>query len=139
MAERNDPDGLRLPIKIDTTSNGEFEPIPLSKANEAGNQLALEQSTKNARRTGVDRRSFLISSCGAASTLLAFNEVNAQAGATGGNFEVSAESALDPAAAMEELDGKEFIFDVQGHFVDPNGKWIRENPDAGQWLFFAPK
>ena len=139
MAKRNDPDGLRLPIKIDTTSNGEFVPIPLSKANEAANQLALEQSTKNARRTGVDRRSFLISSCGAASTLLAFNEVNAQAGATGGNFEVSEESALDPAAAMEELDGKEFIFDVQGHFVDPNGKWIRENPGAGRGFTFAPK
>lgn len=139
MAKRNDPDGLRLPIKIDTTSNGEFEPIPLSKANEAANRLALEQSTRNARRTNLDRRSFLISSCGAASTLLAFNEVNAQAGKTGGNFSVSAEAALDPAAAMEELEGKEFIFDVQGHFVDPNGKWIRENPGAGQGFFFAPK
>ena len=139
MPERNDPDGLRLPIKIDTTSNGEFEPIPLTAANRAANRLALEKSTQNARRTGLDRRSFLISSCGAASTLLAFNEVNAQAGRTGGDFSVSAEAALDPAAAMAELEGKEFIFDVQGHFVDPNGKWIRENPDSGQGFFFAPK
>ena len=28
-----DPDGRRLPIKLDTTSNGEFEPVPLSPAN----------------------------------------------------------------------------------------------------------
>ena len=28
MRDDHDPDGLRLPIKIDTTSNGEFLPIP---------------------------------------------------------------------------------------------------------------
>ena len=38
----DDPDGLRLPIKIDTTSNGEFVPVPLSRANRQGNRLALE-------------------------------------------------------------------------------------------------
>ena len=26
-----DKDGVRLPIKIDSTSNGEYEPIPISK------------------------------------------------------------------------------------------------------------
>ena len=26
---RNDPKGLRLPVKLDSTSNGEFAPIPL--------------------------------------------------------------------------------------------------------------
>lgn len=25
----HDPDGLRLPIKLDSTSNGEYAPIPL--------------------------------------------------------------------------------------------------------------
>ena len=139
MHKRNDPDGLRLPIKIDATSNGEFQPIPLSRTNRVANRLALENSTSNARRTGIDRRSFLISSCGAASTLLAFNDVNAQAGKTGGSFAVSAEAALDPAIAMDELDGREFIFDVQGHFVDPKGKWIRGSPESGDVFFFAPK
>ena len=28
-----DKDGVRLPIKIDSTSNGEYEPIPISKRN----------------------------------------------------------------------------------------------------------
>ena len=137
MAKRQDPDGLRLPIKIDSTSNGEFAPIPLSIANLEANQLALENATLNAKRTGLDRRSFLISSCGAASTLLAFNEVNALTGATGGSYSVDAEAALDPAAAMAALDGNEFIFDVQGHFVDPNGKWIKENPARGRSFGFA--
>ncbi len=26
-----DPEGLRLPVKLDATSNGEFAPIPLSR------------------------------------------------------------------------------------------------------------
>ena len=69
--------------------------------------------------------------------MLAFNEVNAQTGATGGSFALSAEAALDPAAAMEELDGNEFIFDVQGHFVDPNGKWITEDPSQGRFFSFV--
>jgi hypothetical protein len=33
MTTRIDPDGTRLPIKLDTTSNGEFVPVPLSPAN----------------------------------------------------------------------------------------------------------
>ena len=69
--------------------------------------------------------------------MLAFNEVNAQAGASGGSFEVDAEAALDPAAAMEALEGREFIFDVQGHFVDPNGKWIQEDPSKGSFFSFV--
>ena len=36
----SDPEGLRLPIKIDPTSNGEFVPIPLSRANRLGNRPA---------------------------------------------------------------------------------------------------
>src|SRR4026207_2237235 len=30
-----DPEGLRLPIKLDTTSNGEFAPVPLEPYHEA--------------------------------------------------------------------------------------------------------
>ncbi len=139
MKQRHDPDGLRLPIKIDSTSNGEFQPIAISKANREANKLALENASRNARRTGFDRRSFLISSCGAASTLLAFNQVNAQAGMTGGNFDLDAEAALDPDVATDFVEGEEFIFDVQGHFVNPDGRWIKENPASGGGFFFADK
>ena len=63
---RTDPDGTRLPVKLDPTSNGEFEPIPLSPANRAANYLAHEQATHNAKRVGLSRRDFLVSSCGEA-------------------------------------------------------------------------
>ena len=61
-----DPDGRRLPIKLDTTSNGEFEPVPLSAANHAANRRAHESASQNAKRLGMSRRDFLVSACGAA-------------------------------------------------------------------------
>lgn len=139
MRGRHDPDGTRLPIKLDSTSNGEFSPIPLSQRNLIANRTAHEHATRNARRLGVSRRRFMISTCGAASTLLAFNEVNAAAGKAGGSFELAADAAVDPETAAAQLEGKEFIFDVQGHFVDPNGKWIRDDPARGEGFSFAEK
>ena len=116
---RVDPEGRRLPIKLDPTSNGEFTPVPLSRANQHANALAQEAASVNARRLGMGRRDFLLSSCGAASTLLAFNAANAAAGRTGGFFDLPAVAATEPAAAAATLETGEFIFDVQGHYVDP--------------------
>ncbi|MBM3396200.1 MAG: hypothetical protein FJY37_16570 [Betaproteobacteria bacterium] len=84
MTSETDPQGSRLPIKLDSTSNGEFVPIPLDATQVRANQWAHSQASDNAKRRGLDRRGFLLSSCGVASTLLAFNSVNAQAGRTGG-------------------------------------------------------
>jgi hypothetical protein len=45
-----------------------------------------------------------------------------RAGRTGGYFELPAEAALEPLAARSVADQGEFIFDVQGHFIDmPKG------------------
>lgn len=115
-----DRDDTRLPIKLDSTSNGEFVPVPLSKSERDMNRLALEQADAAARRTGRKRRDFLRSSCGAAATLLAFNQAQAFLGNTGGAFAVPAEAAFDADAAAEALEGREFIFDVQGHYLPPN-------------------
>ena len=126
-----DSEGTRLPIKIDTTSNGEFAPVPLSKRNLLGNRLAHEFASANSKRLGLSRRSFLVSACGAASTLLAFNQANA---ASGGYFDIPREAALDPQLAQAALGKREFIFDVQGHFVDPSGAWVKQaSPDAFKW------
>ncbi|MCW5622478.1 MAG: hypothetical protein KIS79_15325, partial [Burkholderiales bacterium] len=134
MKHRIDPDGRRLPIKLDTTSNGEFVPVPLSATNRMANHLAQEAATRNARRLGLGRRDFLLSACGAASTLLAFNAANAAAGKTGGFFDLHANAALEPQLAQAALDKGEFIFDVQGHFVDPNRLWLQTAPaDAFKW------
>jgi uncharacterized protein len=134
-----DPDGLRLPIKIDTTSNGEFQPIPLSKTNRTANHAALQSATENARRIGRSRRRFLISSCGAATTLLAMNQANAAAGKVGGFFAVPAEAAFEEPLAQATLGGDEFIFDVQGHYVDPNGQWLEQIPDFARPFAGMPK
>jgi predicted TIM-barrel fold metal-dependent hydrolase len=131
---RIDPDGTRLPIKLDPTSNGEFVPVPLSPANRAANRLAHEAATQNAKRLGLGRREFLVSACGAASTLLAFNAANAAAGKRGGFFDLEPEAALESPVALAKLEDKQFIFDVQGHFVDPTGAWVRSaSPDAFKW------
>ena len=124
----HDPDGTRLPVKLDTTTNGEFAPIPLKAIHERANALALEQAGRNAKRLGLDRRSFLVSACGAASTLLAFNEAYAAKGPRGGFYELPGEAALDLHAARSAVDGGEFVFDVQGHFVNPTGAWLTRLP-----------
>src|SRR5688572_21426366 len=112
-----DPDGKRLPIKLDSTSNGEFEPMPLSDVHHHANALAHEAAAENARRLGMPRRDFLVSAMGAASTLLAFNSAFAAVGRTGGSYQIEREAALNADLALERLGQREFIFDVQGHFV----------------------
>ncbi len=120
MASRHDPDGTRLPIKIDSTSNGEFCPIPLTSDEIKTNQLALDQAAQQARRLNLPRRQFMVSLCGAATTLLALNNAYARRGLTGGFYALNADAAADPDAALESLGKREFIFDVQGHYVPPS-------------------
>jgi predicted TIM-barrel fold metal-dependent hydrolase len=131
MARRVDPEGKRLPIKLDSTSNGEFEPVPLWPANLEANRLAHEAASIFSRKLSLSRRQFLSSACGAASTLLAFNSANAAAGKTGGFFDLPQEAALDEQLARAQLGAakSEFIFDVQGHFIDrPDGRTKAGNP-----------
>jgi uncharacterized protein len=116
-----DPQGKRLPIKLDSTSNGEFVPVPLSRENRAANRLAHELACANSKRLGISRRRFLVSSCGAASTLLAFNQAH---GTAAGFYDIAKEAALDERLARAQVGAsrKEFILDVQGHFIDtPKG------------------
>jgi hypothetical protein len=120
----------RLPIKVDATSNGEFRPIPVSDTLRRAKALARHRITGNAKRLGVPRRAFLQSLCGAATTLLTFNQAFAARGNLGGAFALPKEATLETAAAAAALAGDEFIFDVQTHMVDPAGKW-RSN--AGEY------
>jgi uncharacterized protein len=123
----------RLPIKIDSTSNGEFRPVPVGADLRAARRLAVERVSENARRTSTSRRGFLAGLCGAATTLLAYQEVFAATGKAGsGGFVLPKEAAFEPAAAAQTLSGKEFIFDVQTHMIDVNGKW-RQRPAGQGW------
>src|SRR6185295_14848534 len=84
------------------------------------NRLAHEAASVFSRKLSLGRRDFLTSACGAASTLLAFNTANAAAGRTGGFFDLPKDAALDPPLARAQVGPAkdEFIFDVQGHFID---------------------
>jgi hypothetical protein len=138
MTFDSDPHGARLPIKVDTTTNGEFAPRPLGIHSRRANELAHARVAENARRTNLSRRSFLTSSCGAAATLLAFNEAHAAFGKTGGYYAIPAEAALEPAVADAIIGGDEFIFDIQGHHVNPLDRWRAPNRRFMQGLKFMP-
>jgi uncharacterized protein len=115
-----DPEGTRLPVRFDGTSNGEFLPLDLTQEQKRANAIAHETATANARRLGMGRREFLVSAAGAAATLSACNAANPQAG---GRYALPTDAALDSEAAASVLTGDEFIFDVQTHCVDPSGAW----------------
>ena len=79
--------GVRLPVRIDATSNGEFAPRPITTRAAYANCLAHRHATETARRLGVNRRQFLMSACGAASSLMAINRAHADTD-PGGTFAI---------------------------------------------------
>lgn len=129
----HDPNGSRLPIKIDSASNGEFSPIPLTPEEIAANRQAHRDVDFYSRKLGLSRRQFLKSSCGAAATLLAFNHVWAALGARGGSFLITEAAAVERDAADEALGGDEIIIDLQTHCVDPSGNWAK-GEDGRRWM-----
>jgi hypothetical protein len=114
---------VQLPIKLDTTSNGEFEPVALPCDALAARQLAQEQVEAAARRIDLSRRRYVVSQLGAAASLAAFNQAFAAAGKRGGRYDIAKEAPFELAAAQAALGGDEFIFDVQLHHVNPQGAW----------------
>jgi predicted TIM-barrel fold metal-dependent hydrolase len=119
-----EPPAERLPIELGPCSNGEYDPVPLARGARAPPRGGPHDCDTNARRTGVSRRRFLRSLCGAATTLLAINACSdestrhAARRRPGGTFSLPPTSAVDPDAARAALAGDEFVFDVQGHFLD---------------------
>jgi hypothetical protein len=66
-------------------------------------------------------------------------EILAAAGMTGGRYEIPPQAALDESLARAAVDGEEFIFDVQGHFVRPDGAWLKRVPAGVKPLAGMPK
>jgi uncharacterized protein len=124
VAGTQDPQGERLPIKLDTASNGEYAPLPLTPPIRRAKAIAHEWASRWSQKLGISRRSFLTSTCGAAATLLAIDRAFAEEGQpAGGTYAIDPEAVADEALATSILGGKEFIFDVQTHHVDPKGPW----------------
>lgn len=131
--QEHDPQGTRLPIKINSASNGEHPPIPLTPQEVAANRQALADAHRLSRKLGLGRRQFLKSACGAAATLLAFNHVWDLFGVRGGRFVIPEAAAMDAAAAASALAGDELIVDMQTHCVDPSGEWATGR-DGKRWM-----
>jgi hypothetical protein len=73
----------------------------------------------------MSRREFLLSICGAATTLLALDACTREAvravspGATpGGGYSIPPEATSEPEAGHEAIGGEEFVFDIQGHLLE---------------------
>ena len=115
---------MDLPIELGPCSNGEYDPVPLSPVAREATRRAQDACDANARRTGMSRRRFLTSVCGAATTLLAINACSEESvrhtarRKPGGTYSVPPTSAVDPEVARAALAGDEFVFDLQGHFLD---------------------
>jgi hypothetical protein len=109
-----------LPIKFGPCSNGEYVPAPLTAVEREAIRRARCACEENARNTGLSRATFLRSLCGAATTLLALQACAREAAVRvlGGGWDVPPEAALDQEAARAVLAGEEFVFDVQGHFLE---------------------
>jgi predicted TIM-barrel fold metal-dependent hydrolase len=131
MKKSTPEDELRLPVKLDATSNGEYWPRPLDRALREVRRHAFENAFANAQRLGMGRREFLASACGSATVLLALNQLSCG----GGSYQVPREAALDPAAAASSLAGQELIFDVQTHQVSAERVWWKEDePNLADFL-----
>lgn len=114
---------MKLPIKLDATSNGEYAPTPLPPELAWARTVAGERIVANSRKLNIDRRSFIGSTCAAASVLLAFNSAHASMKRRGGWFNIDPAAEFELAAAEQALAGDEFIFDVHTHMVNPAGSW----------------
>jgi uncharacterized protein len=119
-------------------SNGEYAPVPPTPIAAEAVRRTLRDAEVNARRLGMDRRAFLRTSMGSATTLLALaacSDDEAGEGADpGGTFTVPPESTTETSAAEEAVGPAtgEVIVDVQTHFLDPEAAGFGAGfPQAG--------
>ena len=114
-----------LPLSFDPVSNGEYLPPPKTSREELAEKTIHRIAERDARRTGVSRRTFLTGACGMAATLATINRVY---GGVGGYYRITPDMLLEPGAAAQAVEGREFIFDIQTHHVMPDGEWKEKNP-----------
>ncbi|MFN8016988.1 MAG: amidohydrolase family protein [Acidimicrobiales bacterium] len=126
MSRRSEGDP-GLPIKWHPVSNGEFVPPPPTELVREATRRSLAALDANARRTGIDRRQFLLSACGSATMLAVLaacskDEAARRGERPGGTYQVPKEATTEPDAADEAIGGDELIFDVQSHLLEyPKG------------------
>jgi predicted TIM-barrel fold metal-dependent hydrolase len=119
-----------LPIKFGPCSNAEYDPEPaLPEVLQETIRRARAASEEHARYLGMSRREFLLSICGAATTLIALDACTREAhradpsrstSEPGGGYSIPPEATVEPEPAHAAIGGEEFVFDVQGHLLEYN-------------------
>jgi len=118
-----------LPVEFGPCSNGEYDPeTTLPPVLRETIERARTACDDNARRTGLSRREFLLSICGAATTLLVLDactreahraDTSAATSTPGGSYSsIPPEATVEPTPAAGAIGGEEFVFDVQGHLLE---------------------
>jgi uncharacterized protein len=119
--KKTDPElPVEPPLWLGTRSNGEYFHFqtPYEKRLR---QFVLERADENARRLGMDRRQFLASALGMATTLWSIGFVSGCSDSndlSGSPLCVPPEAMFDEDAACTAIGGDEFIFDVQTHWFN---------------------
>ena len=113
MVDAADEVAFHSPVPTQMVSNGEYNPIPQTEKQAQVEGLIKEMADVQAKRHGMDRRTFLATNAGMATAFLAMNKV------FGPVFDVTEAEAGD----MEMSDyrraqlANQFIFDDQTHFI----------------------
>jgi uncharacterized protein len=132
MQKRTTGADSEFPLPTSVLSNGEYPALPQTENQKKVERRFDELAQLFGAKLGMDRRSFLRTSCAMAAAFMAMNDVY------GSIFSVSEAEAADTAAAkarLAELKGQ-FIFDVQTHFVRDGYKWkgiIPIRQEARKW------
>ena len=112
--QRDRAKGVDSPVPTQVVSNEEIWPRPQNEVQAHWEHRIGQLAAENARRIGLDRRTFVRTSMGLATAFWAANEVYGQR-----YWDVDKEEMFEPAAHEEKWPtGEHFIFDVQAHFTN---------------------
>ena len=131
MTFRNDPDGRRLPVKLDTTSTASTRRSRSSPCITRPARSRWRRPPPTRGGWGSRRREFLVSACGAATTLLGMNAAYARAGRTGGWFDVPEAGRPRPEAARARRGGRGVHLRRAGALRESDGR-VAQAPARGR-------
>jgi len=111
--------GVSLPIPTRITGTDEIPPLPQTEKQRRAEKKILNFAEHYSGNLGMDRRDFLKTACGMAASFMAMNAVY------GPLFTVDPAEAANPDVTAERrnLLSRQFIFDVQTHFVRGDYEW----------------
>jgi hypothetical protein len=132
LGKKTDPElPYEPPIHLGDLSNGEFflEQTPREKKLR---KLILDTCDEKARHLGMDRREFIASTMGMATTLSVLNMAagcsSSDAAGGSGGYKVSPDATVDQDHADAALHGEYFILDLQTHHVEDEQHWRETHP-----------